>query len=127
MQKALQNICPIAQFKISKTPSNLTIVRGKAHGLEAITTLARKFRDQRILEAVRQSLLKNVKESTLLFGLNRQAALMNRFHLSNLDEYSAMGPIRIEIQANNIYDVIDYISPPTVKGKPQIRKDLQLE
>ena len=88
---------------------------------------AKKFREQRILEAVRKKLLKSIRNNAIVFGMQRQAALMNRFHLCDLDDYSAMGPIRVEIQAMNIQDVIDFISPPTLKGKPQLRHDLQLE
>ncbi len=88
---------------------------------------AKKFREQRILEAVRKQLLKSLQNNSVVFGMQRQAAFMNRFHLCGLGDYSAMGPIRIEIQANNIEDVIDYVSPPTIKGKPQLRKDFQLE
>ncbi len=88
---------------------------------------AKKFREQRILEAVRQKLLKSIQNGSVIFGMQRQAAFMNRFHLCELSDYSAMGPIRVEIKALNIQDVIDFISPPTLKGKPQLRKDLQLE
>jgi len=75
---------------------------------------------------VRQVFLKDVESGTLVFGLHRQAALMNRFHLCDLDDISAMGPIRIEISAKNLADVVDYLTPPTVKGKPQLRQDLKL-
>jgi predicted RNA binding protein with dsRBD fold (UPF0201 family) len=102
------------------------VLVGNATGPESIAMFARKFREQRILEAVRQQLLKSIQNQSVVFGMQRQAAFMNRFHLCNLNDYSAMGPIRVEIRATNIQDVIDYISPPTIKGKPQLRKDLQL-
>ena len=127
VKEALLNICPTAQIETVQNGSGVTLVRGRASGLDAITVLTHKFRDQRILEAVRQYLLKSIEDDTLHFSLHRQAALMNRFHLSDPGNVSAMGPIRVEIHAKNIRDVIDYISPPTIKGKPQYRKDLKLE
>lgn len=102
------------------------VLVGKATGPESIAMFAKKFREQRILEAVRQQLLKALKNNSIVFGMQRQAAFMNRFHLCDLDDYSAMGPIRVKIHATHIQDVIDYISPPTIKGKPQLRNDLQL-
>ncbi len=103
------------------------ILEGVATGRESIDAFARKFREQRILEAVRKQLLNALHNGAIVFGMQRQAAYANRFHLCELDDYSAMGPISVEIRANNIRDVIDYISPPTLRGKPQFRKDLKLE
>lgn len=127
MKQALTNLCPPATIEIMEDTEQGIILKGSATGAKAITTLAQKFREQRILQAVRQRLLKLVQNGSLIFGMQRQAAFMNRFHLCNLDDYSALGPIRVEIHAINIQDIIDYISPPTLKGKPQFRKDLKLE
>lgn len=127
VQEALLNICPIAKVVSIRNASSELILEGKATGPEAIDTLAKKFREQRILEAVRQSLMKKVVNNTLVFGIARQAALMNKIHLCDLDDISGMGPIRVEIHAKKIYDLIDYISPPTVKGKPQYRRNIKLE
>ncbi|MFW9935041.1 MAG: hypothetical protein ACFFDU_05995 [Candidatus Thorarchaeota archaeon] len=120
-------MCASVNCEIKQDPEFGTVLIGKATGPESIAMLAKKFREQRILEAVRQRLLKSMHNNSVVFGIQRQAAVVNRFHLCDLDDYSAMGPIRVEIQATNIEDVIDYISPPTVKGKPQLRKNLQLK
>ncbi len=127
VRKALLNICPIAKVDSISNVSGELFLLGKATGLESIDTIAKKFREQRILEAVRQSLLKKVVNNTLVFGIARQAALMNRIHLCDLDDMSGMGPIRVEIHAKRIYDLIDYVSPPTVKGKPQFLTNIKLE
>lgn len=127
VQRAFENLCPPITSEIKEDPEFGAVLIGRATGPESIAVFAKKFREQRILEAVRQQLLKSLQNGSILFGMQRQAAFMNRFHLCDLDDYSAMGPIRVEIQANNIQDVIDYISPPTVKGKPQIRNDVQLD
>ncbi len=121
------NLCPPARVVVLQESDSQTVIQGNATGPESIAMFAKKFREQRILEAVRQKLLKALQDENLVFGMQRQAALVNRFHLSDLDDYSGMGPIRVEIRAHNIHDVIDYISPPTIKGKPQIRKNLKLE
>jgi len=127
VREALLNICPSAQIEIIQEASGSTVMKGRAEGPEALTHLAKKFSEERILEAVRQVLIKSVKDNTLSFALHRQAALMGRIHLCDPDDISAMGPIHVEIRAQNISDVIDYISPPTVDGKPQLRKNLKLE
>ena len=127
VKHAFLNISPNVQFSLTEGFSGIMILQGNAQGPDAIAVLARKFREQRILEAVRQVLLKSIKNEMIVFDLHRQAALMDRFHLSDLNDVSAMGPIRVEIRANNLHDVIDYIAPPTIKGKPQVRKNLKLE
>lgn len=127
VREALLNICPVAETKIAQDSLGATILQGFATGPEAISTIAKKFREARILEAVRRIFLKQVEEDALVFGIHRQAAYMGRLHLCNLDDISATGPIRVEIRAKNILDVIDFIAPPTQKGKPQPRENLQLE
>ncbi len=127
VREALLNICPIAEIKISQDSSGITHLEGSATGAEALATLVRKFREERILEAVRQVFLKQIEEGALVFGIHRQAAFVGRVHLCNLDDVSATGPIRVEIRAKHILDIIDFIAPPTLKGKPQHRENLQLE
>lgn len=127
IKTAIKNLCPPASFKVTQQDHQRTILEGHATGAEAIATLAKKFREQRILQAVRNQLLQLVQDNVIVFGMQRQAAFANRFHLCDLDDYSAMGPIQVKITATHMQDVIDYISPPTVKGKPQFRKNLKLE
>ena len=127
VREALLNICPIAVIKEVHDTSSKTILQGLATGTDALATLARKFREERILEAVRRVLLKQVTDNAVVFGIHRQAAYMGRLHLCALDDISATGPIRVEIRAKHILDIIDFIAPPTIKGKPQPRGNLQLE
>lgn len=127
VREALLNICPVAIIKTVQETSGATLLKGSATGPEAIATLVRKFREERIVEAVRRVFLKQVEEDAIVFGIHRQAAFMDRIHLCNLDDISATGPIRVEIRAKNILDVIDHIAPPTLKGKPQLRGNLRLE
>ncbi|MFX1319434.1 MAG: RNA-binding domain-containing protein [Promethearchaeota archaeon] len=127
VQQAFVNLCPPITSELKEDPEFGMVLIGTATGPASIAAFAKKFREQRILEAVRHQLLKSIQNGSILFGMQRQAAYMNRFHLCDLDDYSAMGPIRVEIRANKIQDVIDYISPPTAKGKPQFRNDVQLD
>jgi predicted RNA binding protein with dsRBD fold (UPF0201 family) len=127
IREALLNICPVAEIKSVQDPSGTTFLQGSATGPEALATLARKFREGRILEAVRRVFLKQINEDVLIFGIHRQAAYMDRLHICNLDDVSATGPIRVEIRAKNLLDIIDFVAPPTLKGKPQHRGNLQLE
>lgn len=127
LKKAFENLCPPVISETKPETEYGAVLIGNATGPESIAMFAKKFREQRILEAVRQQLLKSVNDHVIVFGMQRQAAFMNRFHLCDLDDFSAMGPIRVEIYAENIQDVIDFISPPTVKGKPQLRNNLKLE
>jgi predicted RNA binding protein with dsRBD fold (UPF0201 family) len=127
IKKAMLNISPSAQFEKLPSDASSEKLRAKAIGVEAISVLAKKFRDQRIIEAVRQVLLKSIHDNHVVFGMHRQAAFVNRFHICDMDDYSAMGPICVRISAENIHDIIDYISPPTTAGKPQYRTDLKLE
>ena len=127
VKAAISNLCPPATFKVTHPNQQGPILEGYASGPEAIATLAKKFREQRILQAVRNQLLQLVQDNLLVFGMQRQAALANRFHLCDVNDSSAMGPILVKITATHMQDIIDYISPATEKGKPQFRKNLKLE
>jgi predicted RNA binding protein with dsRBD fold (UPF0201 family) len=126
VQKAFTNLCPPVVCETKQDSKFGLVLLGIASGPDSISLFAKKFREQRILEAVRQQLLKSIQDNAVVFGMQRQAAFMNRFHLCDLGDYSAMGPIRVEIQAINIQDIIDYIAPPTIRGKPQLRNKLKL-
>jgi predicted RNA binding protein with dsRBD fold (UPF0201 family) len=127
VKTAITNLCPPVTFEVTHQKQQTTILEGHATGPETIAMLAKKFREHRILQAVRNQLLNLVQNQTLVFGMQRQAAYANRFHLCDVNDSSAMGPIRVKITATHIHDVIDYISPETVKGKPKFRKNLKLE
>lgn len=127
VKTAIMNLCPTATFKGTHHEEHGNILEAHATGPESITTFAQKFREQRILQAVRNQLLQLVQDNMLTFGMQRQAAFVNRFHLCDLNDTTAMGPIHVKITATHMQDIIDYISPATVKGKPQFRKNLQLE
>jgi len=127
VKTAISNLCPPATFKVTRHNQQGTILEGHATGPEAIATFAKKFREHRILQAVRNQFLQLVKENQLVFGMQRQAAFANRFHLCDVNDFSAMGPIHVRITATHMQDIIDYISPTTVKGKPQFRQNLILE
>ncbi len=127
VREALLNICPVANIEATKDETGIYLLKGRATDIEAIATLVKKFREARILEAVRRVFLKQVEEDVLIFGIHRQAAYVGRLHLCDLDDISATGPIRVEIRAKHLLDVIDFIAPPTFKGKPQLRENLRLE
>ncbi len=86
--------------------------------VNSLKPLFEKLREQKILEAAR-SLLLNVKTpQMLMFHVNRQAAYVNRIHLCAEERESPLGPITIVVHSKNIEKFIDWLTPPTFKGRP---------
>lgn len=96
--------------------------------INSLKPLYDKLRDQKILEAARSALLSAKTPESLVFHLNKQAAYVNRLHLCGQSGESPLGPITIAVRSKNIVGFIEWLTPPTVKGKPvTLGRELLLE
>lgn len=87
-------------FKVAKI--------SKKEGIIAFYTLLRK---QRILSAARRKLIKGISEKQITFYLNKQAAYMGRISFSEPTGEHPLGSIKVVIECENAYDLVDWITP----------------
>jgi len=87
-------------------------IEGFSTSREALMKLYNLIRIEQIDPAVRSYLLRNVHGNRITICLHKQAAFMNKISLIDSDRESPLGAIRIEIEADNPYELIDWLTPP---------------
>ncbi|MBS7249657.1 MAG: hypothetical protein KIH08_03545 [Candidatus Freyarchaeota archaeon] len=93
-------------------------LHGKAQGLEGLVKLHQRLREQLIVESARKILVRNIVGNTVTFYLHKQAAFMGKIHFCQPESESPMGSIKITITSNNIGELVEWLTPKTVEGKP---------
>lgn len=88
-------------------------------GKDALNFIYKQTRKQRTVEAIRHFTLPkiNFNTKTCKFLIHKQALSMGKVVLCKTKEESPLGPVYLEFKANKIEDVIEYLFPPTEKGR----------
>ncbi|MDH5815983.1 MAG: RNA-binding domain-containing protein [Candidatus Nezhaarchaeota archaeon] len=113
------------------TPSNIRIEdRGRfrvliaeANEVEALQKLHAKLRGQKILDAARSMMMRWSSKDKVIFYLHKQAAFMDYITFCLPEGESPLGPIKVEISDVDAKSVIDWLAPPTSKGKPLFERE----
>lgn len=116
VEKALKTMADITYTLIEMDGQE--VLHGKAKGLKAVSKIYQRLRDQLIVESARKLIRRNIIDDTVTFYIHKQAAFMGKIHFCLPDAESPMGPIRISIRSTNIEELVDWLCPKTVDGKP---------
>jgi len=73
-------------------------------------------RKQKILDATRKYLRNNIFGNSTVFFINKQVAFIGKINLCEEEGESPLGPIRIELESDNIEQLIDWLTPYTKNG-----------
>ena len=95
----------------------------EAESPEALEKLRLKLRQQQILDAARSMMFRWSSEDRVIFYLHKQAAFMDNVTFCLPKGESPLGPIKIEITGVDAKSVIDWLAPPTSKGKPLFERE----
>ncbi len=120
VEKALKTIVDTTYTLSEKNGQNF--LHGKAQGPEGFSKLYQRLRDQLIVESARKIMRRNIIDDTVTFYLHKQAAFMGKIHFCQPEAESPMGPIKISITSTNIEELVDWLCPKTVDGKPLERE-----
>ena len=120
VRKALENMFPTLVFK---REGDLLEGRGKRKDLEFIRDL---IWSKRILDTVRNELMKRFNGVVSEFLLHKQAAYVGKLGLVESDSESPFGAIHVEIESKNFEEFLDWFSPRTKDGKPILSSKNQL-
>ncbi|MHC1601575.1 MAG: RNA-binding domain-containing protein [Candidatus Nezhaarchaeales archaeon] len=122
VKTAVLNIFTPSRLEIeSKGRSKLLIA--EAERPEALEKLRLKLRQQQILDAARSMMFRWSSEDRVVFYLHKQAAFMDNVTFCLPKGESPLGPIKIEITGVDAKSVIDWLAPPTSKGKPLFERE----
>lgn len=111
VQKALHNLFPALEFK--REGQRLV---GRSSDPAHLRRLHELLRSQQILDAARSVMFKNRDANRTSFALNKQAAFVGKLSFTNGE--SPLGPITVELEAEDLERLIDYLAPKTKDGKP---------
>lgn len=112
VEKAMRSIVPEAEIRLVEEP-NFKYLVGEAEGLDALKHLRAVLEARRIRDAARAVLLKWMEPNRVVMYFNKQAAYMGRISFSEPSGESPLGPIRVEVEAENPKDIVDWL---TFKG-----------
>ncbi|MGD2250841.1 MAG: RNA-binding domain-containing protein [Candidatus Methanofastidiosia archaeon] len=105
VNKALKNIFPALEFTPSEKGFTAT-----SDDLKSLAHLKELLKSQKIRSTANYILKNSLLDNELVFYLNKQAAYMGKV---NFSENCPLDPITVNITGNNLYDIIDSLSPIT--------------
>ena len=84
-------------------------------GTASLDRFSKAIRKQKILDATRSVLIKNMKGDRTRMDLNKQVATVGKVSFS--DKRPVLGAIEVTIQDDNLQMLIDKVAPVTVDGE----------
>ncbi len=93
--------------------------------LASLRTLHQVLRKEKILDTARSVMKKGLHGNTIRFKLNKQVASIGKLNFPAAKE--SLGSIHVEISSeneNDIMNIIDWLAPQTMDGKPVMEREL---
>lgn len=106
VRKAVLSIFPDAE---------LSLDNGILSGMASLDRFHRIIRNQRILDATRAVLIRNIRGDSTRMDLNKQVATLGK--VSFADRNPVLGAIEVTIRDDDIQMLIDRLAPVTVDGE----------
>ena len=100
------NLFPDVKIKIENDQ-----LSGNFEGIEQLTTVLQSVQHRNIKKTFLRILKSNMSDNTTWFYLNKQAAFVNVVALCDEANESALGPIKIILESNDIEKTIQTIIP----------------
>ena len=122
VRQAILNIIEAEEIKIVEKLGGKYLV-AESRSLESLNKLHTLLRKERILDSARKIMKRWSTEENTLFFLNKQAAYMGRISFCMPQGESPLGPIMVEIKGVKSREIIDWLAPPTSKGKPLFERE----
>lgn len=122
VKRAVLNFFTPSSIKVEERGRGKVLI-AEADGPEALQRLHSKLREQRILDAARSMIMKWSSKDEVVFYLHKQAAFMNYITFCLPEGESPLGPIKVKILESNAKAMIDWLAPPTSKGRPIFERE----
>ncbi len=115
--KALKNLFEFEKLEVIEGYPYKVVI-GESKNIASLKKLHSILRQERILDAVRNVLIKSKSGSTVEFKLHKQSAYVGHVSLITYDSESPLGPIVVTISSDKIDEIIEWLTPKTVSGHP---------
>jgi len=121
VERALLKLFPTARIDRIAGQDETVILSIRESGLEPLANLRNLIKQERIRNAARAVLIRNIRGRRIQIYLNKQAAFMGRVSFCEPIGESPHGPISVELDCDNPLSVIDYLASP-----PNLRQDVEV-
>lgn len=116
VERALRNVFPSTKIERAM-PGDTPRLRIHGEGLEFLSTLRNRIKQERIRSAARAVFLGGTHGQRIHAYLNKQAAFAGRISFCQPEGESPLGPISIAIDTANPEDVVEFLT-----YKPELRR-----
>ncbi len=110
-------------IRVEGEPDSTRRLVASASTLSSLEKLRYALRAQRILDAARKAMRRGLGEGRLVFYLHKQALTVGRLSFVGGDFESPLGAVMVVIEHPEPKRVIDWLAPPTVRGRPVFELD----
>ena len=109
VEKAISNIFDYTSLNlVPKLDKKYLLAR--IEGRKGLMKFYERLRQQRILNAARKVLINGVRDDSIIFNLNKQAAFVNHVSFCEPNSESPLGPISVEIRCDDMNQLIDWLT-----------------
>lgn len=112
VKRAVENVFSMAEVEV-KTSQKGSLLIAKTRGMEGLSKLYNLLRRERIRDAARRVLFKELGESSITFYLNKQVAYAGHISFCQPVAESPLGPIKVQITCDKPKELIEWLAPRT--------------
>ncbi len=118
VRQALKNVIEFDTIRSIEVRKGYRVLIAESRNINALAKIYELARRQRILDTLRNVLMKRAREGAIVIKLNKQAAYQGVLSLVDTDDESQLGAITITIVSDKLDEIIDWLAPRTSRGRP---------
>jgi len=99
------NLFPDLKIKIQENR-----LSGSSNNIELLSKVIKSIKNRQTINVLSRIMKSNMAENSTWFYLNKQAAFVDVVALCNEADESALGPIKIVLNSNNIEEIIENLA-----------------
>ena len=99
------NLFPDLKIKIQENQ-----LSGSSNDIELLSKVVKSIKNRKTINVLSRIMRSNMTDDSTWFYLNKQAAFVDVVALCNEADESALGPIKIVLNSNNIEEIIEKLA-----------------
>ena len=105
IKTSIFNLFPDLKIKIQENR-----LSGSSNDIELLSKVIKSIKNRQTINVLSRIMKSNMAENSTWFYLNKQAAFVDVVALCNEADESALGPIKIVLNSNNIEEIIENLA-----------------
>ena len=105
IKTSIFNLFPDLKIKIQENR-----LSGSSNDIELLSKVIKSIKNRQTVSVLSRIMKTNMAENSTWFYLNKQAAFVDVIALCNDADESALGPIKIVLNSNNIEEIIENLA-----------------